>query len=120
MKWFFSCLTKKHLPPVVNTIPHYPPIVNVLKPSTSRVNISKTTYNQGCGIELELGVELELAFKKTQELGIELAFEKTHELGIELAFATNSPTETKFPSMSGILIEITATSYHLDNLITHN
>ena len=72
---------------------------------------------QGCGIELEL------AFKKTQELGIELelAFEKTHELGIklELAFATNSPTETKFPSMSGILIEITASSCHLDNLITH-
>ena len=33
MKWFFSCLTKT------------PPIVNVLKPSTSRVNISKTTYN---------------------------------------------------------------------------
>ena len=58
---------------------------------------------QGCGIELEL------AFEKTHELGIEL----------ELVFATNSPTETKFPSMSGILIEITASSCHLDNLITH-
>ena len=51
----------------------------------------------------ELGIEL--AFKKTQELGIELelAFEKTHELGIELelAFVTNSPTLTKFPSITG-------------------
>ena len=71
-------------------------------------NLLQSWSNQGCGIELEL--EIELAFKNRQQIGIELelAFEKTHKLGIvlELAFATNSPTLTKFPLMSGILIEL--------------
>ena len=86
-------------------------------------NSNSESNSPNSALLTELGIELELAFKKTQELGIELelAFEKTHELGIELelAFVTNSPTLTKFPSMSGILIEITASSCHLVNLITH-
>ena len=81
---------------------------------TSRDAESNSLYS---ALLTELGIEL--AFKNMQEIGIELTFEKTHGLGIELVFATNPPTLTKFPSMTGILIEITASSCHLDNLITH-
>ena len=69
-------------------------------------NRTRNSNSLNSALLAELAIELELAFKNTQEIGIELelTFEKTHELGIELelAFATNSLTETKFPSMSGI------------------